>query len=45
MQIQMVADASEEFRRVFTGALEEESGLELAAETGDRLLPVPWFHI
>lgn len=31
----LVADASEEFRRVFTGALEEESGLELAAETGD----------
>ena len=30
-----MADASEEFRRVFTGALEEESGLELAAETGD----------
>ena len=29
----LVADASEEFRRVFTGALEEESGLELAAET------------
>ena len=31
----LVADASEEFRRVFTGALEEESGLVLAAETGD----------
>ena len=30
-----MADASEEFRRVFTGALEEETGLELAAETGD----------
>ena len=30
----LVADASEEFRRVFTGALEEESGLELAAAHG-----------
>ena len=31
----LVADASEEFRRLFAGALAEEAGMELAAETGD----------
>ena len=31
----MMADASEEFRRLFAGALAEESDLELVGETGD----------
>ena len=31
----LVADASEAFRRIFAGALAEESDMELVAETGD----------
>ena len=31
----LVADASDEFRRLFVSALADEAGMELAAETGD----------